>query len=399
MLRSDKQRRAMFANMNSFSSKAANGYTGIKFSEDPDTFVFDDDIVEEVGESIDIPIEEKPKKVIDLPDLSGDYPDWSDVDVEDYLESKRDYFRETRYAHPTDIGDDKIRKMVEMFKDPSNYYESGGNAGRLKLGVIAEDVGVSKGSVRMYFRDKHIDRNVYMRERYEDPMRKEERRVEAGEYADKKIEELGKDEYDRINRQKVDERYDVFPDAYLMKNESDLRMRSEPEQKIKRAEYHKEHYNRPGVAERKRENANRPEAIAKLAEYRSRPENIEKKRVYNKNYRQRPGEIELERKRHREYYNENRDLILDKKREYSKLQEVKDRRHDYYKEHSKGISEEEKKRITDKSIKRYRDDPEFRESRLESSTERETILSFVKPPSIYNLKKIAKDEGLYSRLP
>ena len=66
MLRSDKQRRAMFANMNSFSSKAANGYTGIKFSEDPDTFVFDDDIVEEVGESIDIPIEEKPKKVMEL---------------------------------------------------------------------------------------------------------------------------------------------------------------------------------------------------------------------------------------------------------------------------------------------------------------------------------------------
>jgi len=40
MFRNDKQRRAMFANMNSFSSKSTSKYPGIKFSEDS---VFSDD--------------------------------------------------------------------------------------------------------------------------------------------------------------------------------------------------------------------------------------------------------------------------------------------------------------------------------------------------------------------
>jgi len=390
--RNDKQRKAMFANM--FSSKSTNRYNGIKFSEDPDTFIFDDDeveddIVEEVEESIEEEevVAEK-NKVTNLPDLSGDSPDWSDVDVDDYMDTKREYFANTNYAHPTDIGDDKIRKMVEMFTNPDYIYDSGKNKGRIMLTRVSEELGINPTTVSAYHMDKHRMLADRRKEKYPE---NKEKWAEARRRSDEKlIEKIGKEEFNADIVKKRYERYDVFPDRYLTMLEYNRNYKDDPEKAATVNEWTKEYRKRPYVKKKIQESSkeyrSRPEVIERSKEYHTEyfniPENVERRREYIKDYNQRPDIQE-----------KNAIMELTKPMPIKELITLSG---------DIGLYDSSEERKGPSSIykRNRRNTPGVdRERILEREQEADGIRSLTRLPNVYDLKKIAKEEGLYSRLP
>jgi hypothetical protein len=201
-------------------------------------------------------------------------PDWlkGDISTGDYVKKKREEFA-TRYFKPVDLGDETIIRLVDEFKDPSNYYDSGRYSGKLKFTEVGEKFGLRPSVVADYFYDLHEEKRDMSADRYhENPQLYVERRRE---YLDN-IMQLDREKWDKIKenayereayarlfipddviRGRISEKYERlknvpgFKDRKREKNKVDWqKIMSDPEMHEKNKLHRRENYRKKKLAER-----------------------------------------------------------------------------------------------------------------------------------------------------